>query len=313
LTFQPTATLTVTSMSSISPPTVKTPGYKSALLALTVSVAAFAAACGSADNELVAGSGDLGHIHDLVVTGDGVLLVASHTGLYRIDDIDRAVLVGDEHHDLMAMTSTNEEHLLASGHPDLRLEHYRVDDHPAFLGLATSTDGGASWAELDLLGAADFHALVLVGDDLYAAETTGRIWHRDSTGTWAELGDVEARDLAIDPSNTQNQLAPGYDGVVWASVDGANTWNALEDAPSIIEIEWIDSGSILGVDEAGTIWSTESINARWNELARGPSEVETFHIDDSGAWWITVHGGGISQSIDQGQSWIDVYIPPDGP
>ncbi len=281
------------------------------LLAVTFVVAAVAAACGSGESELVAGRGDLGHIHDLVVTDAGVLLVASHTGLYRIDDLDRAVLVGDEHHDLMAMIDTDEGDLLASGHPDLRLEDYRVDDHPAFLGLATSTDGGTSWAEIDLLGAADFHALVLVGDNLYAAETTGKIWHRGGDGAWAELGDVEARDLAIDPFNTQHQIAPSYLGKVWASVDGAATWETLEDAPTLVEIEWTESREILGISEAGTIWTTESIGSRWDEIARGPSDVETFHIDESGTWWVTVHGGGISQSLDQGNSWTDVYRPPD--
>ena len=108
-------------------------------------------------------------------------------------------------------------------------------------------------------------------------------------------------------------MAPGYDGTVWVSTDGANTWRVMENSPPILEIEWIESGLILGIDEDGTIWSTNSINASWNELVRGPSEAETFHIDDAGVWWVTVHGGRISQSVDQGQIWVDIYLPPNGP
>jgi hypothetical protein len=92
-------------------------------LALSFAVLLAVASCANDSDEVVAEPGALGHIHDLVLTDDDTLLVASHGGLYRIDEFDRAVLVGTEQHDLMSM-SADADGLLASGHPDLRLEKY---------------------------------------------------------------------------------------------------------------------------------------------------------------------------------------------
>lgn len=276
-----------------------------------LAAAALLGACGSsAGGDVVARGGDLGHIHDLVITDNDTVLVASHSGLWRIDKLDRAVLVGSERHDLMAMAGLDDGALVASGHPDLRLEEYQVEDHPPFLGLTRSDDGGQSWEVVDLLGDADFHALMPVGDQIFGAETTGRIWRLDPNGTWEQLGEVEARDLAVDPADPTRQLAPDYDGRIWISTDGAATWTRLDDAPEVIEVEWLDAGRILGASEDGTIWGATSHDASWTEVGSGPAEVETFHIDSRGRWWLTVHGGAIARSDDEGDTWIDIYTPP---
>jgi hypothetical protein len=282
------------------------------LVLLVIVSAMLAVACGAGNSDVVAGAGDLGHIHDLVLDADGRVLVASHTGLYRIDSVDRAVRIGGERHDLMAMT-TDEGALIASGHPDLRLEKYRAQDRPPFLGLVRSDNGGESWEVIDLLGDADFHSLTTTEIGLFAAETTGRIWHLDQTGEWIQLGEVGARDLAVDPSDAQHQLAPDYDGTVWVSADGAGTWTPASDAPALVEIEWVDSGMIFGVSEAGTVWLAKAFDGPWTQIATSLAEVETFYIDPTGGWWITVHGGAISHSTDNGTTWNPAYVPPNGP
>lgn len=266
----------------------------------------------SGDGQLIAGPGELGHIHDLVVDDDGNLLVASHTGIWRIDGLDRAVLIGSERHDLMAMAGLENGDLIVSGHPDLRLDEYHVEDHPPLLGLTRSGDGGRTWEVVDLLGDADFHALVPVGDQIFVVETTGRIWRLDSDGTWEQLGAVEARDLAVNPADPSRQLAPDHDGNVWFSSDGAATWSQL-DAPPVVEIEWPTADQILFAGEDGTIWGTTSPDAEWTEVGSGPGDVETFHIDSRGRWWLTVHGGAIARSDDDGGTWVDVYLPPARP
>lgn len=276
----------------------------------TASILVLAACGGGSQEDFIAGAGDLGHIHDLALGDDGMLLVASHSGLYRIEGPSRAVRIGVVH-DLMSMTVLPDGDILASGHPNLLLEEFRVEDRPPFLGLARSTDGGRNWDELDLLGEADFHALVPAGDGLFAAETSGNIWYQDPNAGWSTLGAVEARDLAIDPSDAQRQLAPDYDGTIWTSDDGARSWTPSTEAPALIEIEWIEADLILGVTEAGSVWSAEDPAGPWIEIAAGPADVETFYVDDSGSWWITVHGGEISRSGDQGRSWTAVYVPPD--
>ncbi len=148
-----------------------------------------------------------------------------------------------------------------------------------------------------------------VGEQLYGAETTGRIWRLDPGGIWVELGHVEARDLAVDPTDPNLQLAPDYDTNLWISTDGATTWTPLADAPSMVEVEWVAGDRIVGASEDGTIWTTTSPRSEWIKLASGPAEVETFHIDSNGRWWVTVHGGAIARS-DDGRTWTDVYVPP---
>lgn len=280
---------------------------------LALATVIVAAGCGSDDTARVAQAGDLGHIHDLVLEPDGKLLVASHTGLYRIEGVDRAVLVGDEQHDLMAMAAEADT-LIASGHPNLLIERYRVEGRPPFLGLARSIDSGQSWQIVDLLGEADFHALVPTDIGLFAAETAGRIWFLDqASGDWSELGAVEARDLAVNPDDPDQQLAPDYDGVVWASADRAMTWTRLDTAPSLIEIEWPFAGDIVGTTEDGRIWSAERPEGPWTETAELDSvdDVETFYVDPDGDWWATVHGGAIFHSSEGGRSWEQAYDPPD--
>ena len=274
-----------------------------------ISSALLIAGCGSSGTEFVARAGDLGHIHDLVLEDDGTLLAASHTGLFRIEGVDRAVLVGEERHDLMAMTS-DASGLIASGHPDLRLEEYRVEDRPPFLGLARSENGGESWDVVGLLGEADFHALTATDAGLFAADTSGVIWHLDDAGQWNELGAVEARDLAVDPDDPTRQVAPDYDEGIWASDDGAVTWTRVAGAPPVIEVDWLSDGSLLGVTETGELWRADEPEGPWSQVAAGPADVETLYADPTGSWWITVRGGAIHQSSDGGETWDRIYEPP---
>ncbi len=274
---------------------------------LTVLVAA--SSCGNTPNEVVAGPGELGHIHDLVLTEDDTLLVASHSGLYRIDGTDRAVLVGTEQHDLMSM-SADADGLLASGHPDLRLEKYRVEDHPPHLGLARSTDLGETWTiETDLLGVRDFHALVPTADGVFAADAQGSIMFRRADGTWTELGELTARDLALNPNDATDLVGTDYDGRLWRSDDGGSNWGLVEGAPDMIEIEWPDGDRLVGAQEDGTIWVASNPEGPWKDMSSGLAEIETLHIDND-QWWLTVHGGAIHTSTDSGQTWAAVYVPP---
>ncbi len=272
------------------------------------------AACGFGRSDVVASAGDLGHIHDLAFNSEGQLLAGSHTGLYRIESVDRAVLVGAEQHDLMAMTRNSDGDLIASGHPDLRVESYRVEGRPPFLGLAKSVDDGSTWSSLELLGDADFHALVPHRDGLFAAETMGQIWFLNLDGEWSQRGSIEAKDLAIDPNDSSQQLVVDWDSQVWVSVDGAQTWQELDDAPGLVEVEWPESGSIVGVDEDGQFWRSSEILGPWQQDVMGPPQVETFMVGlagkRSGTWWITAVGGEISSSSDQGVTWTPVYVPP---
>jgi hypothetical protein len=280
------------------------------ILALTFAVLLAAASCASDSIEIVAEPGALGHIHDLVLSSDDTLLVASHSGLYRIDNIDRAVLVGTEQHDLMSM-SADADGLLASGHPDLRLEKYRVQDHPPHLGLARSADLGHTWTvEADLLGMRDFHALVPTGDGIFAADSQGTVMLRQPNGVWTERGELAARDLAVKPGDTGTLVGTDYDGQIWRSNDGGRTWSLLDGAPKLIEIDWPESDRLVGADEDGTIWVASTPEGPWTSVISGLEEIETLHVDND-QWWLAMHGGAIHTSTDQGQTWTAIYLPPE--
>jgi len=280
------------------------------IFALSFALLFVAASCASDSSDVVAEPGALGHIHDLVLTDDDTLLVASHSGLYRIDDIDRAVLVGTEQHDLMSM-SADAHGLLASGHPDLRLEKYFVEDHPPHLGLARSNDLGQTWTvEADLLGMRDFHALVPTVDGVFAADSQGAVMLRQPDGVWTELGELAARDLAVMPNDTNILVGTNYEGQVSRSEDGGRLWSLLDGAPELIEIEWPESDRLVGAQEDGTIWIASTPDGPWTSVISGLEEIETLHIDDD-QWWLTVHGGAIHTSTDEGQTWTAIYLPPD--
>lgn len=283
---------------------------KQRLLIAMLSGALALSACSTDTGDRVAGPGELGHIHDLVIDEDGGLLVASHSGLYRIESVDRAVLVGTEQHDLMSM-ATDGADIVASGHPDLRLEKYRVDDHPPHLGLARSSDSGQTWTvEDDLLGKHDFHALAPTDVGVYAADTAGLIMLKSPNGDWKNLGALAARDLAANPLDPSQIVATDENGAAWYSEDGALTWDPLPNAPAVIEIEWTADDQIIAASPDGTLWQTTAPTEAWSEIATGPSDVETVHIEDD-QWWVTVHGGAIHTSTDHGESWTPVYAPPE--
>lgn len=278
---------------------------------VAIAVALFVAACGSSPREIVARGGDLDHVHDLVLDTDATLLVASHMGLYRIEAIDRAVLVGTEQHDLTSLARLDTGELVASGHPSLLTPDYHVEGKPPLFGLAQSSDGGLSWRAEALIGEADFHALVPHGDGVFAAESGGRVWFRDADGSWSQLGEIQAMDLAIDPRDANRQLAPDYDGMMWASTDGAMNWAQLEHTPALVEVEWPDRNTILGIDQAGNIWFATALDSGWEQVASGPTEPKALYVDGGGTWWVAVRGGAIARSDDAGDTWADVYIPPD--
>ncbi len=279
------------------------------IVAVVAIVALTASACSTDSDEVVAEPGDLRHIHDFALDTDGTLLAASHTGLYRIEGLDRAVLVGTEQHDLMAMTQTNDGDLMASGHPDLRLPEYRVDGEEPHLGIIESGDMGHTWDQEGMLGDADFHAFAATPDDFYAAEATGgTIWYGNADGEWEPRGEAEINDLAVDPTNPDRLIGADLEGRLWITNDGARTWARLDADIAPIEIEWPAASTLHGIDESGRIWSTDDPGSAWNEAGAGPdAEPETLWIDDAGTWWLGTHGGDIWRSDNTGTSWTQIY------
>jgi hypothetical protein len=117
-----------------------------------------------------AAGGDPGpvHVHGLGIDpADGALFIATHTGMYRVEEGERAAeRVGDNYQDTMGFTIVGPDRLLGSGHPDER------DDLPPLLGLIESTDSGETWEPVSLLGEADFHVFRIAGSRVYGYDAS---------------------------------------------------------------------------------------------------------------------------------------------
>lgn len=266
--------------------------------ALAVVASTLVAACSGDAGDTVTPS-DIGHVHDLIVDDD-TLLVATHRGLLRLVDGSYR-RVGDEVHDLMAMTRDPDGDIVVSGHPDLRLEQYRVDGAPSFLGLARSSDGGVNWEIVGLLGEADFHAIALTGTGLLAGDSTGTIWRFDGDGDGQPVGAVpfDINDLAVSPDDAAMLVATSYEGEVAVSDDAAQTWEIERDAPPIIEVEWTDGG-VLGATAAGELWVAPSPAGPFERVGAVPGEVDTLLVNGDGIWAAT-YGGQIYRQ--ENDSW----------
>lgn len=273
-----------------------------------VVVVGLLASCAGDDPTYIASAGDFGHVHDLVVDGEDVL-VATHTGLYRVRSPEEAVLVGESRRDLMSMTTDGTD-LLASGHPGVAEAAARIDENYRRLGLSRSTDGGETWTPDSLDNQADFHSLVVHEDGIYAAEGGGTIWHRDPDGHWTTLGDVDAWDLAIDSEDSARQVAIDGEGNVWASSDGAASWTQASSAPTLAVVEWLHKDLVIGFDAEGRMFTTADPTQPWSESGTAPTGIEAFHIDSDGRWWMASAGGSIARSVDAGQRWEAIFDPP---
>ncbi len=106
-------------------------------------------ACGGGEEEASAPAGSTpvasaepqtGHVHALGVDpGDGSIVVAAHSGLFRAaSGAKRAERLGEERRDVMGFTIEGPGQYVGSGHPDPRA------GGPPSVGFIRSSDGGRS-------------------------------------------------------------------------------------------------------------------------------------------------------------------------
>ncbi len=197
---------------------------------------------------------DIGHVHNVSVDGDAVLL-GSHEGLFRQDPGQPPALVGDPF-DVMGFTLDGDR-WLSSGHPGPGM------DAPADLGLRASTDRGTTWAQVSLAGEADFHRLATSGSTILGVNSgDGLLWRSTGGGAqWATHG-AGPFDVALNPADPKHGIATTSSGLL-SSRDGGVTWVSIPDAPLIAYVAWTGSeivgaapdGKILRSTDGGTTWT----------------------------------------------------------
>ena len=269
---------------------------------LAATVAAFAlvaAACGGDVSGGEPTAADLVHTHGLQqVPGDDALYVATHTGLYTVDD-GTIKAVGTATHDLMGFTVAGPDDLLASGHPDLRDEKLSLAEKPPLLGLVHSKEG-QEWQPLSLLGEVDFHSLVAAHDQVYGLDSqTGSLLVSADRQTWETRSEgLPFIDLAVSPDDPDRLVATTQTGIA-GSDDGGESWTDLSTQRALF-LDWTDDG-LFAVSPEGAVARSDDGGQNWESLGRVDGSPQAVLVTANGIY-VAVEAG-IMQSTDGGETF----------
>lgn len=244
----------------------------------------------------------MAHIHGLGVDPvDGTLYAATHFGVFAVAD-GAARRVGNMQ-DTMGFTVVGPKTFLASGHPD-----FAEDDEP-LMGLIESRDAGRTWHQLSLRGEADFHALQVVGDTVFAYDSTsGTFMTTDDRRNWERRSRAPLYDFAVALDDTELVVGTSEDGVLRSS-DGGRTWDNVGDAPALLVVDAVADG-FVGLDRSGTVHVTTDSGMTWSARGSGGAEPVAMTADSNGRTvFVADRDGKIVRSRDGGATFEPVYSP----
>jgi len=218
-----------------------------------------------------AGGGDthqpaLEHVHGLGVNpADGMLYVASHHGVFRVDGKGGSEHIAGRTQDFMGFTIVGPNHFLASGHPGPHDE-----DQPSNLGLIESTDAAQNWTTLSLAGEADFHGMEAKQGRIYGYDSqTGQIMISTDMRRWDRRARLGVADLAVAPDQPDEIVATTKQGPA-RSTDGGRTFALPPNAPILSLVDWPSPGRLLGVAPDGVVYMSSDRGATWARRAQVP-------------------------------------------
>jgi photosystem II stability/assembly factor-like uncharacterized protein len=231
-------------------------------LAGVITIAAFAlTACaspGSASPGSGFGAGIEGHVHNLAVDGERLLL-GTHEGLWEQRPGQEPQQLSQDAFDVMGLT-LGPDRWYASGHPGDGM------DAPSDLGLLASDDAGRTWSEVSLGGEVDFHRLVASGDVVLGVNAhDGRLLRSEDDGlTWTDLGTPPLFDIAIDPADPAVVVATTENGLV-RSTDGGRTFTPVATSSLLALLAWNGTSLVAG-DTAGRVHASTDAGLTWSPL-----------------------------------------------
>ena len=269
---------------------------------LSVPLSALAVACGGSDapsDPSAVREDGPEHVHGLGTNPrDGALMVATHSGLFRLAPGEREIRrVGDLRQDTLGFTVVGPDRFLGSGHPDART------NDPPQLGLIASDDGGRSWRARSLSGEADLHVLAAHPNIVYAVDAlSGRMLASSDAGRrWRERRSPGAViSLVVDPE-AETRLVASTDQGILASRDAGATWRPAGDAaPGLLA--WSRGGTLLRIEADGAITASSDGSRSWRR--RGALQAQPAAISADGD---RVHvadvEGRIFESGNGGRTW----------
>ncbi|WP_328527158.1 hypothetical protein OG984_15315 [Nocardioides sp. NBC_00368] len=277
---------------------------RTSLVALTIVVATalLSTACGEdprSDRPAADGHTEdatkVGHIHGLGVDpADDTLYVATHFGLFRVDDTGEAERVADRWQDTMGFTVVGPGHFLGSGHPDL------TEDLPPHLGLIESTDAGETWTPLALQGEADFHILEPAGRILFAYEsTTGRLLRTEDRKQFEEVLTGDLVSVAATEKAEQLYATTGKGQLI--SIDASTGRTRELGGPVTTYVDTTAEGDLVGIGPDGVVRVSDDVGASWQEAGSIGGPPAAFTITEQG--WYAATAEAAYRSSDDGKTW----------
>lgn len=260
-----------------------------------------------ADDRSTVDDPGLVHVHGIGVNpGDGLVYAATHTGLFRVGEDGSADRIADRYQDTMGFTVAGADRFLASGHPDLRDQALRRPGRPPLLGLVESTDAGRTWEPVSLLGDADLHTIVAVGEALVAYDSTGeRVLFSADGRDWETRSSIALLDLAADPADADRLVAIDAGGGLVDSRDGGRTWTPRDAEPPALQVLRWGGAGLWGASGDGSLYRLDEDAQSWSVVKRFDGPVEALLVEDLDVY-AAVGGAGIYRSSDGGKSWDEV-------
>ena len=281
-------------------------------IAVVSVAAALLAGCGGREDEFrpPAADADPGvvHVHGLGRNpADGSLMIATHTGLFRLArDAKEPIRVAGHYQDTMGFAVTGPDRFLGSGHPGTGSED------PPFLGLIESDDGGGEWRPISLRGEVDFHVLEASGRTVYGygsdfeSQEARFLRSEDGGRGWKRLAPPEALlSLAIDPVDAAHIVALGEQRG-WVSRDGGERWRPLAVPGGLVA--WTKELGLVAVDGQGVVRHAGRPAGEWEEVGSldgTPAALEG--VDDE--LLAATHDSRVLSSLDGGESWQAILSP----
>ena len=270
-----------------------------AAMSTTLVTALLLAGC-AADDEPGQRTADdaVGHIHGLGIDpADDGLYVATHFGLFHVDDSGTPTRLADRWQDTMAFTVVGPGHFLASGHPDLR------EDLPPHLGLIESTDAGETWTPLALQGEADFHILEPAGDVLYAYDAIGgRLLRTDDKERFDEILTGPLISVAAAEGADRLFATTGKGQVI--SIDAETGENRELGGPVMVHLDIAPDGALAGIQPDGLVRVSDDGGRTWRRAGSIGAQPVAFTITEQG--WYAATEGAVFRSTDGGGTWSQV-------
>jgi Sortilin, neurotensin receptor 3, len=246
------------------------------------------------------------HVHGLGVNpADDALFIATHTGLFRVEQGDRkAVRVGERYQDTMGFTIVGPNRFLGSGHPDIN--EARAKNLPSLLGLIESTDSGESWQPISLSGEADFHVLRFAGERVYGYDASNDrlLVSGDRGRSWQELEKPGPLvDLAVDPRDDRRIVvasAGGLEEGLFESRDGGKSWKRVSEAVGLLA--W--PSQLYLIAGGGQVFTSRDGGRRLEHRGEIGGQPAALVAEGPRELYVALHDGTVKRSTDGGATWV---------